>query len=85
MGYTHSWSRPEKISKKKMRAITSDFKKALPEIEKHVKLAGGDGHGLPLIEDDNIIFNGRRWRLAAKLIIMSQIYTLKQQTKAGDY
>jgi hypothetical protein len=60
MGYTHYWRRGKTIPKTKMKAIVGDFKKVLPELNKVIDLAGGDGKGKPTIDYDLVSFNGRK-------------------------
>ncbi len=59
MGYTHYWKREKEIEQSDFNSILVDFKKILPEIEKYVQLAGGNGDGLPELTPERIIFNGK--------------------------
>jgi hypothetical protein len=60
MGYTHYWSREEKVSDKKMKAIVKDFDKVLPEFKD--LLEGWDGSEYKVNEtpydDGGFAFNG---------------------------
>jgi len=60
MGYSHYWHRNEReIEKKKFGAIVADFKKLLPLFKVlDVQLAGGNGTGEPVINDQEVVFNG---------------------------
>ena len=60
MGYTHYWEKKEKIEKVLYAAIVNDFNKVLPDIEKHVKLAGPMGDGTAIIDAQKgeVRFNG---------------------------
>ncbi|ACX51830.1 hypothetical protein Adeg_0683 [Ammonifex degensii KC4] len=59
MGYTHYWYREKEISRKEFAAIVGDFKKLLPKFEEAgVKLAGPMGEGEPVINEDEVAFNG---------------------------
>jgi len=59
MGYTHYFYREKDIDLEVMKKISSDLKKVLPEIDKGgIILAGGDGSGSPVINNNEIIFNG---------------------------
>jgi len=61
MGYTHYWYREKEISQELYRAIVDDFKKIKPVLEREgVNLAGGLGEGEPLIDYDEVSFNGVR-------------------------
>ncbi|MDE2026908.1 MAG: hypothetical protein KGJ11_00025 [Candidatus Omnitrophica bacterium] len=42
-----------------MHLILEDFLKILPELEKHIDLAGGNGFNEPILSFDEITFNGR--------------------------
>jgi len=42
-----------------MGLILEDFLKTLPELKKHIDLAGGDGFNEPILSLDEITFNGR--------------------------
>ncbi len=59
MGYTHYWKRKQEIDLAIMTAIVADFRKVLPEIQKHVDLADGMGEGEPIIKNDCVCFNGK--------------------------
>ena len=43
MGYTHYWKRKKEITIETMGLIVNDFQKTVPELNKYVDLAGGDG------------------------------------------
>jgi len=59
MGYTHYWYREKTIDKATFKKIVDDFKKVLPVIlDLGIKLADGHGEGKPIINDNEIIFNG---------------------------
>lgn len=59
MGYTHYWYRPEEIPKDIFRRIVDDFRKVIPLLEMiEVKLAGPDGTKDPIVNYDEVMFNG---------------------------
>lgn len=59
MGFTHYWRREEKVDYNIMKKIVDDFKQLLPEINKAgIALACGDGKGDPVIDYNDICFNG---------------------------
>ncbi|KXG74663.1 hypothetical protein AN618_21930 [Fervidicola ferrireducens] len=60
MGYTHYWYRPKTIHPATFRKIVADFKKLVPVLEEKygVRLAGPGGEGDPIINDDEVSFNG---------------------------
>lgn len=59
MGYTHYWYRVREIELDVYFKILTDFKRLLPVlIEEGVRLAGSGGTGDPVINDDNLLFNG---------------------------
>lgn len=60
MGYTHYWYRPKTINSVTFRKIVVDFKKLVPVLEGKygVRLAGPDGKGKPIINNDEVSFNG---------------------------
>lgn len=60
MGYTHYWYRRKTIRPQEYAAIISDFKKIIPVLaEKYdIRLAGPDGYGDPIINDNEVSFNG---------------------------
>lgn len=61
MGYNHYWRRPRAIERDAFAAIAEDFRKCvLPLDDLGVLLAGPDGDGLPMIEHEEIAFNGIR-------------------------
>jgi len=62
VGYTHYWDRLGKeIEKKKFAAIVADFKRLLPLFNVlDVQLANGTGTGEPVIDDQEVSFNGNR-------------------------
>lgn len=61
MGYTHYWRRPKEIDPEKFRLIVSDFSRLLPKLaEMGVPLAGGDGEGEPVIDEEEVWFNGSK-------------------------
>jgi len=59
MGYTHYWYRETEIDKTIFSKIVDDFKKLLPMF-KTVDIKLGDGHGEnePIINYNEVIFNG---------------------------
>ena len=59
MGYTHYWYRPKTIEQEKFRAIVNDFNKVLPKLNEHLDLADGRGEGKPIINYNEVVFNGR--------------------------
>jgi len=59
MGYTHYWYRKETIEASIFKAIVSDFKQLIPQMELlGVKLAGPLGKGKPELTNNLISFNG---------------------------
>ena len=59
MGYTHYYKVSPKYSAKLFEKVAIDFKKmVLPLQHLGVKLAGGDGEGMPTISPTEICFNG---------------------------
>jgi len=59
MGYTHYWYRIREIDKTTFRNIVADFKKLLPLFKTlDIKLGDGLGKGEPIINDNEVIFNG---------------------------
>lgn len=60
MGYTHYWYRPKEIDRETFRNIVEDFKRLLPELERlGVLLAGPLGEGEPILNDEQVAFNGK--------------------------
>lgn len=62
MGYTHYWYRRKTYDTETFKRVVDDFKKILPVMAKEygLKLAGPDGTGEPVINEDEISFNGAR-------------------------
>jgi len=61
MGYTHYWYRPKEIKIEVFRKIVDDFKKLLPAFRMlSIQLANGVGEGEPIINYEEVIFNGKR-------------------------
>jgi hypothetical protein len=59
MGYTHYWYRLKEYPIKQFRKVIDDFLAVLPEIEGlGVKLKGWDGRGEPIINYEEVRFNG---------------------------
>lgn len=59
MGYTHYWYRPKEIEPTTFQRIVDDFKQLLPEFERiGIPLAGPTGEGEPIINYDEVAFNG---------------------------
>jgi hypothetical protein len=59
MGYTHYWYRVREIELEVYFKILTDFKRLLPVLtEEGVRLAGSGGTGDPIIDEDNLLFNG---------------------------
>lgn len=59
MGYTHYWYRVREIEKTTFSKIVDDFKTLLPLFKVlDMKLADGRGEGIPIINNDEVIFNG---------------------------
>jgi len=60
MGYTHYWYREKEIERETFKAIVDDFRKLVPVLEREgVPLAGGDGYGEPVIDYEEVWFNGK--------------------------
>ena len=61
MGYTHYWYRDREIARKPFAKIVDDFKKLLPILKVlDVKLGDAGGEGSPVINYDEVVFNGLR-------------------------
>lgn len=61
MGYTHYWYRDLEIPKEKFHLIVEDFRKILPLFKVlDIPLGNGIGVGNPIINDDEVVFNGLR-------------------------
>ena len=59
MGYTHYWSRPERLDARKFAAIADDFNKiVLALADAGVQLGDSAGEGVPIINKNEIVFNG---------------------------
>ncbi len=59
MGYTHYWRRPKELDGEEFEAVVNDFEKVVPYLDRMgVDLADRDGTGEPVIDDDEIRFNG---------------------------
>jgi len=59
MGYTHYWERTKEFDRDRFRLVVEDFGRMVPVLEHlGVRLAGGIGEGDPVIDDDEILFNG---------------------------
>lgn len=59
MGYTHYWYRAKRIDGEHYKAIVDDFHKIVPVLEREgVKLGDGIGKYEPIIDYDEIVFNG---------------------------
>lgn len=59
MGYTHHWYRQKTIKTTTYKFIVDDFQKLLPVFDRNdTPLAGGTGEGYPIINYDEVIFNG---------------------------
>lgn len=56
MGWTHHWKRETELPRKPFAAAVRDCQKVLPQIG--ITLAGFEGTGSPVFEDDVIVFNG---------------------------
>ncbi|MGB9812458.1 MAG: hypothetical protein ACPLRZ_11470 [Thermovenabulum sp.] len=61
MGYTHYWYRPKNIKPDVFSKIVEDFRKVLPIIKGYgVVLKGPLGEGEPIINENEVSFNGDR-------------------------
>ena len=59
MGYTHYYYVSEKFDATLFKKVVDDFKKLLKPIsDKGIVLANGMGEGKPIINDNEIVFNG---------------------------
>lgn len=59
MGYTHYWYREKEIHAEVFAAIAHDFRTLCSALERNgVRLAGGSGDGEPVINLDEVCFNG---------------------------
>ncbi len=57
MGWTHYWRREEFLPNDDFKNIISDFRKILPTMP--IELSGEDSIGNPLIDEKQIVFNGK--------------------------
>lgn len=58
MGLTHHWRRPTELPSEPFHAAITDCRKVLVATE--LDLAGFDGTGNPVLNDHQIIFNGKQ-------------------------
>ncbi len=59
MGYTHYWYRKQVLDQAKYQSAVDDFNKIMQPIENMgIKLGNGLGENKPVIDYDNVIFNG---------------------------
>src|SRR3982751_6017478 len=59
MGYTHYWNRELSIPSAKFEAIKADFERiVLPLHDAGIQLGNGCGADLPVIDSEEIVFNG---------------------------
>lgn len=56
MGITHYWTRPTELSKTGFQLSAIDVRKILDTMPNQI--AGFDGSGTPIINEDRIVFNG---------------------------
>lgn len=56
MGLTHSWLRPTELPADKFATAVKDIRLVLKNFD--VPLAGFEGHGEPIFNDDAVVFNG---------------------------
>ena len=57
MGWTHYWQREEFLPNDNFKKAISDFRIILSAMQ--IELAGADGTGSPLLDENQIIFNGK--------------------------
>ncbi len=57
MGMTHYWQRPTELPKEAFRAAVDDCQTLLGS--GRIEVAGFDGTGTPLLNDEQIVFNGQ--------------------------
>jgi len=61
LGYTHYWRRVREFQREPFRRVVGDFRKLVPALrDLGVRLAGGDGTGSPVLNEDEVVFNGAR-------------------------
>ena len=61
MGFTHMWYTQKTINEKKFNIITHDVLKILPTIKKlGIPIAGPNGINEPIINDEQIVLNGKK-------------------------
>ena len=58
MGYTHYWRRPEQLDAGKFKSWASDCQKIINHCKGIVPLAGGSGEGDPVVNANQVFFNG---------------------------
>jgi hypothetical protein len=58
MGLTHHWRRPTELPVEHFARAVNDFRKIV--VTSRVALAGFDGTGSPILDDDHVVFNGVR-------------------------
>ena len=58
MGWSHHWSRPVELDPGAFSAAAQDVRAVIDR--SGIDLAGFEGEGEPLIDDERIVFNGRR-------------------------
>ncbi len=56
MGYTHNWQRPTELPADRFADAVRDCKKIINVLD--TAIAGFEGTGDPVFEDDHIVFNG---------------------------
>ena len=56
MGWTHSWRRPVELPAKEFHAAVSDVAEAVEALG--LELAGFEGTGKPVFDEEHIVFNG---------------------------
>lgn len=57
MGLTHHWHRPTELPTEHFRAAVQDFRKLI--VGGSTSLAGFDGSGEPILDEERIVFNGK--------------------------
>lgn len=57
MGLTHHWKRPTELSPAAFKAAVFDCRAVFGDL--HIELAGFDGTGQPILDEDRLVFNGR--------------------------
>ena len=59
MGYTHYWRQQRSLNSKEWKSLCDEARRVIKEAEfKGIPLAGGDGTGIPVVNNKRIVLNG---------------------------